>query len=123
VTIVARALHSFRFAWAVFAVAALAYPLVVLAGGGPHFPSRQDCTVPATHDGNIDLVLGTFDSIIRATPFVKRVQSLGYADAKAEPNSCGEVEVVVHGYTTLAGAEDAVGEAQRAGLQPRLEQR
>jgi hypothetical protein len=119
---VARAPHSYRLAWTVFAVAALAYPLVALAGGGPHFPSRQDCAVPATNDGKIDLVLGTFGSMTRAMPLLEQARELGFVQVKAGLNGCGEVEVAVHGYPTLAGAKDAIGEARRAGLRPRLEQ-
>jgi hypothetical protein len=30
------------------------------AGGGPHFLSARDCSPPATHDGNMELVLGNY---------------------------------------------------------------
>jgi hypothetical protein len=110
-------------AWGIVAVAALGYPLAVLAGGGPSFPSRDDCIVPATHDGPIELVFGHYDSVVRATEELKRVRAVGYANANVETDGgCARVKIVVDDYTTLASARDAAAEARSAGLQPTLEQ-
>jgi hypothetical protein len=111
-----------RHAWALFAVIALAYPLAVLAGGGPHFPSKRDCAVPARHDGNITLVLGSFASMTAAAPLLERVRREGYVEAEAMTDGCGGVLVAVRGYSTLASAENAAAEARRAGLRARLYQ-
>jgi hypothetical protein len=108
--------------WGVVLAAALAYPLAVLAGGGPSFPERTDCVVPATGDGDIALVFGHFHSVVRAEAMRDRVAELGYVHAKVESDGgCGRVLVVVHGYPTLAGARDALGEARSVGLHPTLE--
>jgi hypothetical protein len=107
---------------AVLALTTLVYPLALLAGGGAHFPSGRDCSPPATHDGSILLVLGTFDSVAHATPFLDRVKEMGFVQAEAAPDGCGDVRVAVPGYPTLAGAESAAGEARRAGLRPELVQ-
>lgn len=66
--------------WAIVAVAALGYPLVVLAGGAPRFPSRDDCVVLATRDGEIELVFGYFDSVVQASADLARVRRMGYME-------------------------------------------
>jgi hypothetical protein len=110
--------------WAVVVVAALAYPLAVLAGGWPEFPKRSDCVGSApTRDGEIELVFGYFDSVVRATAVQKRVREVGYANANVvSDGGCARVKVVVDDYTTLAGARDAVAEARSVGLHPTLEE-
>jgi hypothetical protein len=110
-------------AGALVVVAALVYPLIVLAEGSPPFPKRSDCVVSATQDGQIELVFGYFDSVVRATPLRDRVRKVGYVQAEVvSDGGCGRVKVAVDGYTTLAGARDAVGEARGVGLRPTLEQ-
>ena len=115
-------LHSRRAAWGVVLVAGLAYPLIALAGGAPRFPSVQDCVHPATHDGKVMLVYGYFDSVVRAGELRNRLRGLGYEHAEVQSDGgCGRVRVVVRGYPDLAGADDAVAEASRVGLHPRVE--
>ena len=109
-------LHNRRLPALIVAVAALAYPVAVVAHGGPHFPSVRDCSVPATHDGNIDLVLGTFDSMAPADARLEQVRKRGYTHAIVVVDGCGQVKVAQVGYPTLAGARDAVAEARRAGV-------
>ena len=118
-----RALHSRVLAWALAGSVALAYPLVVVAGGRPSFPAPGDCAHPATQDGNVMLVYGYFDSVTRAAGLRDRLQALGYVHAEVESDGgCGRVRVVVRGYPSLAGARDAVAEAERVGLHPAVEQ-
>jgi hypothetical protein len=119
---VRKALHSRRAAWAVVLAAGLIYPLVALAGGGPRFPSVQDCVHPATRDGKVMLVYGYFDSAVHAGELRERLRGLGYEHAEVESDGgCGRVRVVVHGYPDLRGADDAVAEASRVGLNPAVE--
>ena len=40
--------------WIVLVASTLGYPLVVLGGGAPRFPSRADCVHPATSEGNVE---------------------------------------------------------------------
>ncbi|MGZ4398228.1 MAG: hypothetical protein ACXVZ1_07390 [Gaiellaceae bacterium] len=116
------ALRSRPLAWGIVAVATLAYPLAALAGGAPRFPSLRDCARPATHDGKIQLVLATFDSSVPADAMLARVRKLGFVQAQVFGDGCGRVKVAVPGYTTLAGARDALGEAEGAGLHAELQQ-
>jgi hypothetical protein len=118
-----RFLRSRMLSLAVLAAGAFAYPVAVLAGGPPHFPSQRDCIVPATHDGSILLVFGRFDSVAGAETLLDRIRKLGYVHAEVMPDGgCELVKVAVRGYPTLAGAQNAVDEAARVGLHPTLEQ-
>ncbi|HZO49989.1 MAG TPA: hypothetical protein VFB26_07575 [Gaiellaceae bacterium] len=117
-----RVLHRRDLAYATVAIGVLAYPVGQLAGGLPHFPSRNDCVVPATHDGDIELVLGRFDSVVAASSARARFRTLGYTGAEVVGDGCGRVKVAVPGYPTLAGARDAAAEAARAGIHATLEQ-
>lgn len=123
-TRLAGAARSRTLAWAVVAVAALAYPLAVLAGGGPSFPKRADCVGPsATRDGELQLVFGYYDSVVRAEAARARIAEVGYEGAEVvSDGGCGRVKIVVGTYPTLAGARDAVAEANSVGLHPTVEQ-
>jgi hypothetical protein len=102
-------------------VVALAYPLAVIAGGSPHFPSRLECVHTATKDGNIEAVFGRFDSTLQADAQVKRVVHLGFKGAEPERDACGRVKVVVHGITTIAVGRELAAEARKVGLDVGLE--
>jgi hypothetical protein len=115
-TLAKRSSRSRVLAISLVAAAALGYPLAVLAGGAPRFPSTRDCDTRATHDGAIDLNLGTFPSAGAAAARLARAQRAGFVSARALLNECGQFDVLVPGYTTLAGAQSAVAEARSAGL-------
>jgi hypothetical protein len=100
---------------------AIIYPVVVLAGGSPHFPSRSECVNTATKDGDIEAVFGRFESRAAADAQVKRVVGLGFKGAEPERDACGRVKVVVHGITTIAVGRELAGEAHRVGLDVTLE--
>jgi hypothetical protein len=122
-SVLGRVVRSRALSLAVLAVGAFAYPVTVLAGGSPHFPSWRDCLVPATRDGSIVLVFGRFDSVASAETLLQRIEKLGYVHAEVMPDGgCEQVKVAVPGYPTLAGAQNAVDEAARVGLHPTLEQ-
>jgi hypothetical protein len=109
-------LHNRWLAALIVTVAAVLYPVAVVAHGGPHFPSVRECSVPATHDGNIELVLGTFDSVAHADALLARVRKRGYTHARVELAACGQIKVAQPGYPTLAGVRDAIAEARRRGV-------
>jgi hypothetical protein len=107
----------------VVAAAALLYPLFALRDGGPSFPSKSDCVHPATSDGELELVFGYYDSVVRAEAARARVAVVGYEGAEVvSDGGCGRVKVVVGTYPTLAGARDAVAEANSVGLHPTVEE-
>jgi hypothetical protein len=98
----------------------LTYPVVVLAHSSPTFPSEQDCVVPATSDGNVDLVFGRFTSAPVANAVAEHVEAAGLHPSVAL-DDCGRLVVATTGYTTLAAAQAAAASAAKAGLASRLE--
>ena len=115
-------MNSRLLPWVIVLVAALAYPIATLAGGGPHFPTRSECVAPATHDGDLEVVFGYFDSETRAIPFLRRVLGAGFKGSLIERNACGRVKVAVHGIPTIKVGEEVIAEARSVGLKATLEQ-
>ena len=103
-------------------VAALAYPLAVVAGGAPSFPSRSDCVHVAHADGDLEVVFGYFDSEAQARPVLDKALAVGFKGTQIEPNACGQVKVAVHGIPTLAVGDQVMAEARKVGFRPTLEQ-
>lgn len=103
-------------------VAALAYPIAVVAGGGPRFPTRAECVRPAKTDDNLEAVFGRFASRTRAEQVLRRVLQVGFEGTEIESDGCGRLKVTLHGIPTLQVGRDFVAEAQRVGFHPRLEQ-
>lgn len=108
--------------WMLVAVVAVAYPLASLAAGTPAFPSRADCVIPASHDGDIEAVFGYFDSERDGISMRDRALNVGFQGAEIERNACGLVRVVVGGIPTLGVGRDFVDEARAAGFEVTLEQ-
>ncbi len=101
---------------------AVAYPLAVLAGGAPRFPSRDDCVRPALHDGDIEAVFGRFDSELEAALVRDRALSVGFQGTAVEGDGCGRVKVVLHGIPTLEVGREFAAQARSVGFDVTLEQ-
>jgi hypothetical protein len=108
--------------WALLLVAALVYPLTVVAGGGPRFPSQAECVHPAKTDGNVEAVFARFDSSARAEVLLRRVLHSGFKGTQVEPDGCGLLKVTLHGIPTLQVGRDFIAEAETVGFHPTLEQ-
>ena len=108
--------------WAIVVIVALAYPLAVLAGGSPAFPSKADCMHVAHADGDLEVVFGRFESAAEATPLLQRVLAAGFKGSQVEPDGCGLLKVAVHGIPTLKVGTQVVAEARSVHLHPTLEQ-
>jgi hypothetical protein len=107
--------------WVAALVVALAYPVVVLAGGGAHFPSRADCVQIAHADGNLKVVFGRSESASEASSLLARVLRAGFKGSQIEPDGCGLLEVSVHGIPTLQVGGQVVAEARTVGLKASVE--
>jgi hypothetical protein len=108
--------------WVIVVAVGLAYPLAVLAGGAPRFPSRDECVHPATRDGDIDAVFGYFDSQREAERLRERALEVGFQGTEIELNACGRVRVALGGIPTLEVGRDLAEEARPVGFQVTLEQ-
>jgi hypothetical protein len=101
--------------------AGVAYPLIVLAGHSPHFPSQAECAQPARSDGKVDAVFGRFRDSGAAATRLRRATELGFQGLKLEPDGCGEIKVVLHGIPSLSVGRELVAEAARVHLRVVLE--
>jgi hypothetical protein len=114
---------STRARWALIGAVALAYPLAVsLAGGGPTFPSREDCVRPATRDGDIEAVFGYRESELEGRGLRDRALAVGFVGTEVERDACGRARVFVRGVPTLDVGAELVEEARSVGLEVTLEQ-
>jgi hypothetical protein len=107
--------------WIVLIAVVLLYPLAVLAGGVPRFPSRHDCVRPATTDENLEAVFGRFGTIAAADSVRTRAARAGFQSLKVEPDGCGLFKVTLHGIPSLQVGRDFVREAESVGFSPTLE--
>jgi hypothetical protein len=108
--------------WLVVAVAVLAYPLAVLAfAGAPDFPSRDDCMLAPTGEGEYQVVFGYRDSELEATELRDRALAVGFQGTEFARNSCGRVKVFVDDIPTADVGEEVIREARTVGLEPTLE--
>ncbi len=107
--------------WVILLSAALVYPLAVVAGGSPRFPSQAECVHAAKGDAKLEAVFGRYPSVTAATTALAHVLELGFTGSLVEPDGCGRVKVVVRGIPSLAVGRDLIAEARGAGLEPTLE--
>jgi hypothetical protein len=107
--------------FALVLAAALAYPVAVVSGGLPRFPSRSECVDRATKDADIEAVFGRFDRRSEAALKLRRVLGLGFKSSQIERDACGRLKVVLHGIPTLAVGRDFVAEAHRVDIDVTLE--
>jgi hypothetical protein len=109
--------------WSALVVLVLAYPALVLAtGGGPSFPSRDDCVRPAEPGSAVDAVFGYFDSESEGARVRDRALAVGFEGAELTWNGCGRVRVAVGGVPNLDVGRAFAEQARGAGFDVTLEQ-
>jgi hypothetical protein len=108
--------------WIALLAMAIAYPLVVLGGGWPRFPTRAECIHPAVHDGDIEAVFGRLTTTAAAKSLRRRAAQSGFKNLEIESDGCGFRKVTLHDVPTLEIGRDFVAEAEKVGFSPRLEQ-
>ena len=102
-------------------VAALAYPVAVLSGGSPRFPTRAECIHPAKEGMPLEAVFGRFDLRVDAEARLQRVLAAGFKGTKIEDDGCGRLKVDVAGIPNLAVGHDLLKEVDKVGLTATLE--
>ena len=109
--------------WLVVAVAALAYPLAVLAfAGPPDFPSREDCVLAPTGEGEYQVVFGYSDSELEAVELRDHALAVGFQGTEIARNGCGRVKVFVDDVPSREVGEEVIRQARTVDLDPTLEQ-
>lgn len=109
--------------WLVVVVAALGYPLAVLAfGGAPDFPSRDDCVLAPTGEGEYQVVFGYRESELEAVELRDRALAVGFEGSEVARNGCGRVKVFVDDVPSREVGEEVIREARTVDLEATLEQ-
>ncbi len=109
--------------WLVVAIAVLAYPLVVLVlSGAPSFPSRTDCVVAPTGQGEYRVVFGYRDSELEAVELRDRALAVGFQGTEISRDGCGRVRVAVDDIPSREIGEEVIRQARTVDLDPTLEQ-
>jgi hypothetical protein len=111
-------------ATAIVAVAALAYPVAVLAVDGmPRFPSRDDCAALADPpaDGAFLAVYDHTASLADALATRDRLVEMGFVGAEVRSDGCGRWEIANPDVVTVEQARGHAEDAARAGYTLRLE--
>ena len=110
-------------AWLVMAVAVLAYPLLVLVfSGSPAFPSRTDCVLAPTGEGEYRVVFGYRDSELEAVELRDQALAVGFQGTEIARDGCGRVRVSVDDIPSIEVGEEVIREARTVDLDPTLEQ-
>jgi hypothetical protein len=107
--------------WLLVLVAALAYPLAVLAGGAPRFPTRAECVHPVVEGQEIEAVFGRFERADDAEAEYRRVVGAGFSGTELKPDGCGFLKVAVHGIPSVDVGHELAAEAEKAGFHVTLE--
>jgi hypothetical protein len=108
-------------AWALIVAAVLAYPLGVLAGGLPRFPSPADCVKEATRDGNLEVVFGHFDSYAEAVQSRDEALRFGFQGTRLMLDGCERLKVALPGVPSLRVGREVLKETRSVGLAATLE--
>ena len=103
------------------AAACLAYPIAVLAGGSPRFPSRDDCVHEAIDGAEIEAVFGRFATEQEAAELRARALAVGFPGTEVVRDACGLAKVYLPGIPTLEVGREFVEEARSAGFEVTLE--
>jgi len=111
---------SVRRAWLLIPVAALVYPVAVLAGGVPRFPTRDECLRPPHAGRELEAVFGRFTRQPAAEALLGHVRGLGFKSSFLEVDSCGMLSVAVRGIPTVQAGHGLIAEARGVGLRPTL---
>jgi hypothetical protein len=99
----------------------LAYPLGVIAGGSPRFPTRSECVHPPKAGQELEAVFGRFPRQAAAEALLARVRRVGFSQSEIEGDGCGLLVVRVRGIPTIAIGRSLVAEARGVGLRPTLQ--
>lgn len=110
--------------WIVVLGAALGYPLVVLAGGTPAFPSREDCvgSAPTREEGPVVAVFGYYETKHEAEAVRDRALEVGFLGVEVERDGCGRMRVFLDGIPSLTVGREFSEQARTVDFDVTLEQ-
>jgi len=107
---------------AIVVVPLLAYPVVAVAGGAPRFPTRDECSRPATADApDLEVVYGRFDDLRAADELLAKLTDVGFVGAETGFDPCGRWKVSYDAIDSLEQGEALAAEVRKAGFEAQVE--
>ncbi len=107
---------------AIVAVPLLAYPVAAVAGGAPRFPTRDECSRPATTDApDLEVVYGRFDDPRAADDLLAKLTEVGFIGAETTFDGCGRWKVSYDAIESFAQGEALAAQVRDAGFDARVE--
>ena len=111
-----------RLAAAIVVVPLLAYPVAAMAGGAPRFPTRDECSRPATADApDLEVVYGRFDDLRAADELLAKLTDVGFVGAETGFDPCGRWKVSYDAIESLEQGEALAAEVRKAGFEAQVE--
>ena len=99
----------------------VAYPLFAVASGAPRFPTRDECSRPATTDApDLDVVYGRLDGPAEADELLASLDAVGFIGAKSEFDACGRWKVFYDGIESRAQGEGRANKVGDGGVEARV---
>ena len=108
---------------AIVVVPLLAYPAITLAADGlPRFPTRSECSRPATGDApDLQVVYGRFDGPLEAAALLERLDGVGFVGAESALDACGRWRVSYDAIESLEQGEALAAQVREAGFEATVE--
>jgi hypothetical protein len=107
---------------AIAVVPLLAYPVAAVAGGAPRFPTRDECSRPATTDApDLEVVYGRFDDPRAADDLLAKLNATGFIGAETEFDTCARWKVSYDAIDSLEQGEALAAEVRKAGFDAQVE--
>ena len=107
---------------AIVAVPLLAYPVAAVAGGAPRFPTREECSKPATADApELEVVYGRLEDPRAADELLANVTATGFVGAEVEFDTCGLWKVSYDAIDSLEQGNALATEVRKAGFDAQVE--
>jgi hypothetical protein len=112
-----------RLAVAIAIVPLLVYPAITLAADGlPRFPTRGECSRPASADApDLDVVYGRFDDRRTADELLASLSDVGFVGAELSLDACGQWKVFYDGIESPAQGEALAAQVREAGFEATVE--
>jgi hypothetical protein len=100
----------------------LAYPVAAVAGGEPRFPTRDECSRPATSDSpDLEVVYGRFDDPRAADDLLAKLTGVGFIGSEITFDACGRWKVSYDSIESLAQGNALAAQVRDAGFEARVE--
>jgi hypothetical protein len=114
-----------RRVWLAAAIVTVPFVIYVgttVAGGEPRFPTRDECSRPATIDSpDLEVVYGRFDDPRAADDLLAKLTGVGFIGTETTVDACGRWKVSYDAIESLEQGEALAAQVRDAGFEARVE--